>query len=214
MAASLDQIVILDTTDDESSTATPSSDDDVIMRDAMDDDDLFGLELQLNDETDDEASDEAAHESWRDRLHAQSERISAMHARASNVDILLRRNRVLSVLCGFSADAVVLSSACCIQAHFRRHLRRKDKLELDRRVSNLLRQWRARLVRVRFQRRQRACVRIQAIVRGRMCRRQRVGRCLARMHEMRAAIVDLEVLVLRLSSMGYRDLHTSTVVVA
>lgn len=211
MSATIDQIIVLNDTSDDSRGPSPEvlfdSDGDPITTGSAS---MSEVELETNDSDEEDAH---FHVATRGRLRRYSERMTILHDCALSVDALRQRNHVLSVLCGFATDDAVMGSARRIQAHIRGYILRKDKAQFERCVRFFLARCRGRLARMRVKRRLAACTRIQAVARGGACRRSRIGRCVARVCDMRTNIVDLELLVLRLTSMGVQTILSSTLVV-
>lgn len=120
---------------------------------------------------------------------------------------LRRRIRVLSTMCALENSSFVTEAASMIGAvarlyvHRRRHL--KERIALQRALSRMRfhSQWDKHLTRCTSAR----C--IQACVRGHNARRTPTGKCVAHIVDLRKTVIDLEVLVLKLSTLNCRPLE-------
>jgi hypothetical protein len=127
--------------------------------------------------------------------------------------LLRRRNDVLATLCRVETHAYIVQSAVVIQAHVRGWMLRYDKTQFDRCITNALKHARMALGRRRFQKARQSATRIQSYIRGRKCRKSGLAYAVQKIHEYKQNVTDLELLVLRLTSLafaGSADASTTT----
>lgn len=111
---------------------------------------------------------------------------------------LRKRTRVLSSLCGFETSLYVHKAASLIQNWMKKYLTKKRFQTVYKPVFSRIRTY-ARSIRERDRRK--SATLIQSYIRGRNVRNTNIGRALGRIFQLQKSTEDLEILVLKLTSM-------------
>lgn len=120
-----------------------------------------------------------------------------LESNAETTQRLVRRNDVLSTVCGFEHHTYVVRAAVAIQAASRGWILRKDKRTFEIAVHVFLKACRRHVYRRRFAAVRRGVVQVQAVARGWRVRASPIGRAVSRIVQYEQECVRHEIMLLR-----------------